>query len=130
MKTNFARKHVSVPEILVDKGLAKVGDVFVNFVFSLAVSNKRGIPTNIRVSSTILSQALKKTGHRKYLPSRMDRHEQGDAVEALIFYSWLEGNLSLEECVSILQREADMPVDAFATLITTVIERLDLNDDS
>jgi hypothetical protein len=129
MKNNFARKYVSVPEILADRGLAKVGDVFVNFVFSLAVSNKQGIPTNIRVSSTILSQALKKTGHRKHLPSRTDRHEQGDAVEALIFYSWLEGNLSLEECVSILQHEADIPVDAFATLITTVIERLDLNND-
>jgi hypothetical protein len=76
-----------------------------------------------------MSEALKKTGFRKHLPSRIDRHRQGDAVEALIFYSWLEGVLSLEECVSILQQEADMPVEAFAKLITIIIERLDTKKD-
>jgi len=129
MKNNFTRKHMSLPEIFLDKGLAKVGDAFVNFVFSLAVSNKKATPTNIRVPGHILSEALKKTGYRKYLPSRIDRHGQGDAVEALIFYSWLEGILSLEECVSILQQEADMPVEAFTKLITTIIERLDTKNE-
>jgi len=124
MKNNFAKKHTSLPEILADRGLAKVGDAFVNFVFSLATSNKLGLPTNVRVSGTVLSQALKKAGYRKYLPRRTNRHEQSDAVEALIFYSWIEGLLSLEECVSILQPDADIPIDAFATLITTIIERL------
>lgn len=125
MKSNFTRKHTSLTEILLDKGLAKVGDAFVNFVFSLAVSNKKATPTNIRVPSTIMSEALRKTGYRKYLPHRVDRHRQGDAVEALIFYSWLEEILSLEECVSILQKEADIPVEAFANLITIIIERWD-----
>ena len=129
MKINFAKTHTSLSEVLADRGLAKVGDAFVNFVFSLAVSNKQGLPTNIRVSGTILSQALKKTGYRKYLPRRTDRHEQGDAVEALIFYSWLKGILSLEECVSILQQDADLPIDAFATLITTVIKRLGVKNE-
>lgn len=129
MKSNFTRKHTSLPEILLDKGLAKVGDSFVNFVFSLAVSNKKATPTNIRVPSSIMSEALRKTGYRKYLPRRVDRHGQGDAVEALIFYSWLEGILSLEECVSILQQEADIPVEAFANLITIIIERWDTIND-
>ena len=109
-----------------DRGLAKIGDVFVNFVFSLAVSNKNASPTNVRVSSDILSEALKKTGFRKELPSRIDRHKQGDAVEALIIYSWLEGRVSLEECVSILQQKADVPVEAFTDLVTTIISRLDV----
>lgn len=129
MKNNFTSKHTSLSEIFLDKGLAKVGDAFVNFVFSLAVSNKKATPTNIRVPGNILSEALRKAGYRKYLPSRIDRHGQGDAVEALIFYSWLEGILSLEECVSILQQEADVPVEAFTKLITTIIERLDTIND-
>ncbi len=129
MKNNFANKHTSLPEILADQGLAKVGDAFVNFVFSLATSNKLGVPTNVRVSGTVLSHALKKAGYRKYLPRRTDRHEQGDAVEALVFYSWLEGILSLEECVSILQPYADVPIDAFAALITIIIERLGIKNE-
>lgn len=126
MKINFARKHTSLSEILLDKELAKLGDAFVNFIFSLAVSNKRATPTNIRVPSNILAEALKKAGCRKHLPSRTDRHRQGDAVEALIIYSWLEGILSLEECVTILQQKADSPVEAFTNLITTIINRLDV----
>lgn len=126
MKIDFARKHTSLNEVLLDRGLAKIGDAFVNFVFSLAVSNKKALPTNVRVSSDILSEALKRTGYRKQLPSRIDRHKQGDAVEALIMYSWLEGVVSLEECVSILQQKADVPVEAFTDLITTLTSRLDV----
>jgi hypothetical protein len=130
MKIDFAHKHASLTDILLDNGLAKIGDAFVNFVFSLAVSNKQASPTNVRVSSDILSEALKRTGYRKLLPSRSDRHKQGDAVEALIVYAWLEGGISLEECVSILQEKADIPVEAFTDLITTSISRLDMKRES
>ena len=130
MKIDFDHRHTSLKDVLLDKSLAKIGDAFVNFVFSLAVSNKQASPTNVRVSSDILSEALKRTGHRKQLPSRSDRHQQGDAVEALIIYSWLEVGISLEECVAILQQKADIPVDAFTDLITTIIGRLDLKRES
>jgi hypothetical protein len=130
MKIDFAHKHASLKDILLDNRLAKIGDAFVNFVFSLAVSNKQASPTNVRVSSDILSEALKRTGYRKLLPSRIDRHKQGDAVEALIVYAWLEGGISLEECVSILQEKADIPVEAFTDLITTSISRLDMKRES
>jgi len=124
MKINFARKHASLNEILLDNELAKLGDAFVNFVFSLAVSNKRATPTNVRVPSSILAEALRKTGYRKCLPSRTDRHRQGDAVEALMIYAWLKEILSLEECVTILQQKVDSPVEAFTDLITTIVNRL------
>jgi len=126
MKTTFVTKHASLNEVFLDKGLSKLGDTFVNFIFSLARSNKEGIATNIRVRNSILSEALKKTGYRKKLPSRIDRHSQSDAVEALIIYSWLEDVISLEECVVILQEKADLPVNAFKDLIVTIINRLDL----
>ncbi len=126
MKTSFFREYTSLNEILLDKELAKLGDSFVNLVFSLAASNRKEAPTNIRVPSKILAEALRKTGHRKRLPSRTDRHRQGDAVEALIIYSWLGGVLSLEESVAILQQRVDSPVEAFADLITTIVNRLDV----
>lgn len=126
MKTTFVNKHSSLNEVFLDKGLSKLGDTFVNFIFSLAHSNKKGIATNIRVRNNILSEALKKTGYRKNLPSRIDRHSQSDAVEALLIYSWLEEVISLQECVVILQKKADEPIDAFKDLLITIINRLDL----
>ena len=124
MKTSFTRKHASLNEILLDKELAKLGDAFINFIFSLAASNRRATPTNVRVPSNILAEALKKAGYRKLLPKRTDRHEQGDAVEALIIYAWLEEVLSIEEYVTILEQEVESPVEAFTDLITTIVTRL------
>lgn len=125
MKNAFLKDHVSLTELFLDKELAKLGDSFVNFIFSLAVSNKNGMATNVRVKGIVLAQALKKKGYRKYLPSRIDRHKQADAVEALIIYSWLKEKISIEECVTILQQKAESPSEAFTDLITAIINRLD-----
>jgi len=120
------KKYSSLDEILSDRQLAKLGDAFINFVYSLAKSRKKDEPLNERVPSRTLAEALKKTGLRTYLPSRMNRHDQGDAIESLIVYSWLHGIVSLEECVSILEKDAETPVEAFTNLIDTINKRLDV----
>ena len=125
-KLDFMKRHDSLSEILSDKGLAKLGDSYINFVYSLAQSKKKDEPTNERVSSRILAEALKKAGLRAYLPSRMNRHDQGDAVEALIIYSWLHGIVTLEECVNILEKNSETPVEAFKNLIDEMSRRLDV----
>ena len=125
-KLDSVKKHGSLDEILTDKGLAKLGDSYINFVYSLAKSKKRNELTNERVPSKVLAEALKKAGLREYLPSRTNRHDQGDAIEALIIYGWLYGIISLEESVSILENDADVPVEAFTNLIGMIIKRLDV----
>ena len=125
-KLDSIKKHGSLNEILSDKGLAKLGDSYVNFVYSLAKSKKKNELTNERVPSKVLAEALKKAGLRGYLPSRISRHDQGDAVEALIIYGWLHGIVPLEECVSILEKDADVPVEAFTNLICAMNKRLEV----
>lgn len=125
-RLNFVKKRDSLGEVLQDKALAKLGDSYVNFVYSLAKSIKEDELTNERVPSRILAEALKKAGLRECLPSRISRHDQGDAAEALIVYAWLQGVVPLEECVNILIEKADDPTEAFTKLIQAVRNRLEV----
>lgn len=122
MDVTFCKEYSSITEILLDKDLAKIGDAFVNFLFSLAVSNKNKHPQNIRVSSLTLSNALKKSGLRALLPHRIDRHDQADAVEALIMYAWITNIFSLTELLHVLEREANHPVEAFTQLLLKITQ--------
>jgi len=108
-----------------DQKLASLGDSFVNLVYSLALSRRGGEPIGAKVDSRVLSEALKKAGLRKLLPSRTDRHAQADAVEALIVYAWMQNVITMEEGVNILKQHED-PVEGFSALLLTVTKRLDL----
>jgi hypothetical protein len=112
-----------IASILVDSELAKLGDAFINFAYSLAASVQKGKPVNARVPGRVMAEALKQSGLRKYLPNRVSRHDQGDAVEALIVYTWLHDIMSLEECVAELSARADT-VEAFTGLLKECTKRL------
>jgi len=110
--------------ILADRELAKLGDAYINFAYSLAVSKQLRKPVNMRVPGRVLAEALKQSGLRRHLPTRVTRHDQGDAVEALIVYTWLHDIVSLEECVTTLSARADT-VEAFAGLLKECTKRLE-----
>ena len=78
-----------------------------------------------KVSSRILSQALKKASLREFLPRRMDRHMIGDAAEALVVYAWMQGVITIKESVTVLL-PSDNAVEAFARLLLLAKERLNL----
>jgi len=122
---SFAPHHTSLEAILNDHKLASLGDAYVNFVYSLALSKKKGEATGIKVSSQILSQALKKAKLRKLLPQRMDRHMLGDAAEALIVYAWTQDAITIEESVTMLS-SSDNATEAFTNLILLAKEKLNL----
>lgn len=111
-------------EILLDGKLAGLGDTYVNFIYSLASSLRAKQPVGVKASGKILAEALKRAGLRELLPSRLDRHGQGDSVEALILYSWLSDIISTDECVSILEKHVEDPVKAFTELLLEVKKRL------
>ncbi|MBS7615025.1 hypothetical protein KEJ18_04765, partial [Candidatus Bathyarchaeota archaeon] len=79
---SFASKHVSLQDVLLDHDLAMLGDAYVNFVYSLALSERQHKPVGRKVASSVLAMAVRKSGLRPLLPLRTDRHKQADAAEA------------------------------------------------
>lgn len=121
----FISQYRELREVLMDQKLAALGDAYVNFIYSVALSKRKGEPTGAKVDSRLLAGALKKAALRKLLPSRIDRHKQADAAEALIVYAWIRGSMTIEEGISILEQDEDM-VEAFCSLLLTAKRKLDL----
>jgi hypothetical protein len=120
----FIQQHESLSEVLMDHKLAKLGDAYVNFLYSLVVSKKTGEPAGIKVKGRLLADAFKKAGLRKFLPSRVDRHKQADAAEALIVYVWIRGSMTMKEGIEILEQKDDS-VEAFRRLLLAAKMKLE-----
>jgi len=118
----FVPKHRSLTEIMRDNNLASLGDAFVNFVYSLALSLREGKPVGGKLNNATLASALKKAGLRQMLPFRMDRHRQANAAEALIVYAWLVGLLSLKEILRIISNSKNIE-DSWETLLQKIVEK-------
>ena len=121
----FISQHKSLREILTDHKLAALGDAYVNFIYSVALSKRRGHPVGTKVSSHILAEALKKSDLRGFLPRRTDRHNQADAAEALIVYAWIQNLMSIEEGINLLGQHENV-IEAFCSLLCTARRRLKL----
>jgi hypothetical protein len=113
-------------DVLTDHKLASLGDSFINFAFSLALSEKKGAPEGKKVKGTLLAEALRRAGLREHLPSRMTSHMLADAAEALIVYAWLQGHITLEETVAILEKNDD-PVEDLSHLLEKIRYRIKLS---
>ncbi len=120
----FIPQYESLSEVLMDQKLAKLGDAYVNFLYSLALSKKNGEATGIKVKGRLLADAFKKAGLRKFLPSRINRHKQADAAEALIVYAWIRGSMTMEEGLEILEQNEDS-VEVFSVLLLTAKMKLE-----
>jgi hypothetical protein len=121
----FISSFENLQEILANHKLAALGDAYVNFLYSLAISKKSGEPAGAKVDSRLLAEALRKAGLREYLPSRTDRHKQADAAEALIVYTWLKGLIPLEEAVKTLEQYED-ETEGFCNLLLLAKKKLNL----
>ena len=120
--TPTLKSYNSVEELLLDKDLAGLGDSYVNFIYSLAMSQKYGHPTGAKVNNQILTRAVEASGLRAWLPHRVDRHARGNAAEALLVFAWLQDTLEMDECVKVLSEKE--PVEAFAALLRQILNRL------
>ena len=92
-------------DIALNKGLAKIGDGFVNLVYSIAKSQALNTITGWKVSTEVLAKSLHDSELRSYLPSRLTAHQRADAVEAILGYLWLSNKITLEKVVKILSTE-------------------------
>jgi len=123
-RDSLLKDYKNLEDVLLDKGLAGLGDAYVNLLYSLIMSQRLGHPTGAKVNNRILAQAVRKAGLRDLLPSRIDRHVLGNAAEALIAFAWLADTVTLEDSLKILS-EKDDAVEAFAILLREILERLD-----
>jgi hypothetical protein len=114
-------------KILTDKGLAKLGDAYVNFIYSLVLTEIEGKPTGIKVSDRILADAAKKSGLKDLLAKRTRRDDIANAVEALIVYVWREKLMKTEEAVDILKKNPN-PYIAFTNLTLEATRRVMTRD--
>jgi hypothetical protein len=113
---SFVKTYNKPIEVLTDHKLAALGDAYINFVYSLALSEKKGQPFGAKVKGTILAEAFKKAGLRRHMPSRITSHMMADAAEALLVYAWLQKHVTLEECVAVLCKAEDK-VEGFTQLL-------------
>ena len=119
----FPRVRKSLKEVLADQSLASLGDSYVSFIYSLAVSNRKGQPIGIKAKGSILTGALRKARLRGgELPSQMSTHSLADAPESLIVYAWLNERIGLEESVEIATKEKD-PVCDLTRLLAVIRKR-------
>lgn len=119
----FLETHGNLAEVLTDHKLASLGDTFINFVYSLALSNKKGEPSGAKVRGRVLAEALKKAGLREHLPSRISRHMLADAAEALVVYAWLHHYITLQETMETLEKTEDL-VEGLSQLLCTISGRI------
>lgn len=121
----FMPQHTRLEDVLLDQDLARLGDAYANFIYSIALSKRKGKPTGAKVSSQVLAQALKRANLRGNMPKRMDRHTLADAAEALIIYAWAHNAFSIEESVTTLLGEENI-AESFANLLLLARKKLDL----
>ena len=120
------RDHDSLAAVLTDRKLAALGDAFINFAYSLALSNRRGVPSGAKVKGSLLAEGLRRAGLRPYAPSRITRHMLADAAEALIVYAWLRDCITLEETVALLEKNEDL-AEGLRELLEKIIHRIKLS---
>jgi len=110
--------------IILDKKLASLGDAYLNFLFSLALTKTFSEPVGVKVSDKVLAEVARRTGVRELLPRRTSRGDVGNSIEALIVYSWLSRQLTLEESVDILATRGEDPTEAVSCLVREILRRI------
>jgi len=120
------KERDSLAAVLNDHKLAALGDAFINFAYSLALSNKRGVPSGARVKGSFLAEGLRRAGLRSYAASRVNRHDLADAAEALIVYAWLRDCITLEESVALLEKSEDL-AEGIRELLEKIVHRVKLS---
>lgn len=113
-----------IHQILRDKQLASLGDAYVNFIYSLALTEIRGYPQSTKVSDRILAEAFRLAGLREYLGTRITRKDLANASESLLVEAYRRDLLTIEESVRILTQTPDGPITGLSELLKLAAERI------
>jgi hypothetical protein len=126
--------HDSVEHIMNDKGLAKIGDTLINFIYSLSKSIVLGFSTGEKVRDSILARAIRQTSIYERIGHRTDAGTAGDAYEAIVAYLWLTKQIQIDSIVDMLvdllpldtqtsrRAEGRIAAEAFESIMDHLIE--------
>lgn len=107
------------------KEYAKIGDALVNLA---AAISSEAFETSTKLHSKVNNRFLKKAARsstlNEVLRRRMDTHDIGNAVEALLAFGWLFGYVSLEDIVASLS-VPEKEVIKMAQLVDKILEEAD-----
>jgi len=93
--------------IVHNKGNAKLGDGFVNIIFSIAKTLCQQKATGLKVADSVLSMAYRKSKLSKHLKLKGNKDILGDKVEALLLWTWLNDHMDIVKMTSILRDNLD-----------------------
>ena len=119
-------KNVSLTEMLKDKEAAKLGDAYLNFVYSLALSIKKGTPSGVKLSNKALAEAMRRSGLRSLMPSRLSRHDLGGSAEALLIHALSRNMINTRELLDAFSKY-DV-IDALAYVLKKIKEEIQKNE--
>jgi hypothetical protein len=111
-------------QVMRNKQLASLGDAYVNFVYSLALTRLNGYPQGTKVSDRILSQALRLAGLRDELGTRVAKKDLANASESLLAEAYRRDVLTIEESVRIINEKPEEPAVGISDLLKLAAERL------
>jgi len=111
-------------QIMRDKQLASLGDAFVNFVYSLALTRLKGYPQGTKVSDRILAQALRQSGLRDRLGTRVTKKDMANASEAVLAKAYLKDLLPIEESVQLICQYSENPDAGLSDLLKLAADKL------
>lgn len=111
-------------QIMRDKQLASLGDAYVNFVYSLALTHLKGYPQGTKVSDRVLAQALKLAGLRDHLGTRVTKKDLANASESLLAEAYRRDLLTIEESVRVISEHPENPATGLSDLLKLAAERL------
>ena len=111
-------------QIMRDRQLASLGDAFVNFVYSLALTRLGGYPQGTKVSDRILAQALRQSGLRDRLGTRVTKKDLANASEAILAKAYLKDLLAIEESVQLICQYSENPDEGLSDLLKLAADKL------
>jgi hypothetical protein len=114
----------TISQVLRDKQLASLGDAFINFIYSLALTKISGQPQAVKVSDRILAEAFRLAGLREHLGTRVSKKDLANASESLLMDAYRRGFLTIEESVNILSQNPDGPAAGLPELLKLAAERV------
>ncbi|HXZ89721.1 MAG TPA: ribonuclease III family protein [Candidatus Dormibacteraeota bacterium] len=114
----------TIHRVIRDKQLASLGDAFVNFVYSLALTEINGRPEGTKVSDRILSEAFRLADLRRHLGTRRARKDLANAAESLLAEAYRRHLISIDESVGTLTQNPDGLLAGLSNLLKTAVDRI------
>jgi hypothetical protein len=111
-------------QVMRDRQLASLGDAYVNFVCSLALTRLKGYPQGTKVSDRILAEALRQSGLRDRLGTRVTKKDLANASESILAEAYLKDLLTIEESVRLITQHSENPADGLSDLLKLATEKL------